>query len=97
MPAGGVWGFMMRVTLNAIEMEILFRQDPTTQRNGGYQRLLVRLQKNTHRSTGELALSDSDLERIPRYAFDYGNGGWEGRLTGIFQRHLGDRLGRDSG
>lgn len=84
----------MRVTLNTEETEILFRQDPATQRNGGYQGLLVRLQGNTNRTTGELLLSDSDLERIPRYAFDYGNGGWEGRLMGIFQRHLGNRLGR---
>ena len=44
----------MRVTLNATEIEILLRQDPTTQRNGGYQSLLVRLQKHTDRSTGEL-------------------------------------------
>jgi hypothetical protein len=50
-PTGGIRRFMMRLTLNAIEMEILFRQDPTTQRNGGYQGLLVRLQKNTDRGT----------------------------------------------
>ena|ERR1035441_4842349 len=86
--------FMMQVILNAAEIEILFRQDPATQRNGGYQSLLVRLQRNTDRTTGALTLTTKDLERIPRYAFDYGNGGWEGRLMGIFQRHLGARLGR---
>jgi hypothetical protein len=84
----------MRVTLNPGEMEVLFRQDPRTKRNGGYQSLLVRLQKNTNQSTGALTLTDSDLERIPRYAFDYGNGGWEARLMSIFRRHLGTRLGR---
>lgn len=84
----------MLVTLNATEMKVLFRQDPATRRNGGYQSLLVRLQGNINSATGELALTDSDLERIPRYAFDYGNGGWEGRLMAIFRRHLGPQLGR---
>jgi hypothetical protein len=79
---------MRQITLNEAEMEVLSRQDPRTRRNGGYQSLLVRLQKNTDRSTGALTLTATDLERIPRYAFDYGNGGWEGRLMGIFQRHL---------
>ncbi len=85
---------MMQVTLNSAEKEVLFRQDPATQRNGGYQSLLVRLQNNTDRTTGALSLTSRDLERIPRYAFDYGNGGWEGRLMSIFRRHLGARLGR---
>jgi len=85
---------MIPVTLNTAEIEVLFRQDPATQRDGGYQSLLVRLQNNTDRATGALTLTDSDLERIQRYAFDYGNGGWEDRLTGIFQRHLGAQLGR---
>jgi hypothetical protein len=85
---------MRQVTLNGKEIEILFRQDPATRRDGGYQSLLVRLQNNTDRASGALALTSGDLERIPRYAFDYGNGGWEGRLMGIFRRHLGARLGR---
>ncbi len=85
---------MRQILLNAAEMEVLFRQDPGTQRDGGYQSLLVRLQGNTDRTTGALTLTDNDLERIPRYAFDYGNGGWEGRLKGIFERHLGAQLGR---
>ena len=62
---------MMQVTLNTGEIEILFRQDPRTERRGGYQSFLVRLQRNTDRNTGALTLTDSDLEKIPRYAFDY--------------------------
>lgn len=31
---------------------------------------------------------------IPRYAFDYGNCGWETRLRGIFERSLASNLGR---
>jgi hypothetical protein len=84
----------VKITLNNTEMEVLFRQDPNTKNDGGYQSFLVQLQKNTNRAAGELTLNSQDLEKIPRYAFDYGNGGWEGRLKEIFQRHLGPQLGR---
>jgi hypothetical protein len=84
----------MQVELNPAEVEVLFRQDPRTERRGGYQSFLVRLQRNTDRATGALTLTDSDLEKIPRYAFDYGNGGWEDRFASVFGRHLGPRLGR---
>jgi hypothetical protein len=84
----------MKVFLDKRESEILFRQPPETAHDGGFQKLLVSLQNKTDSSTGELDLTSQDLERIARYAFDYGNGGWESRLTGIFSRHLGSRLGR---
>ena len=80
--------------LNAGEMDILFRQDPATKDDGGWQRLLVTLQELTDQPSGEITLPPRILERIQRYAFDYGNGGWENRLTSIFGRTLGDRLGR---
>ena len=84
----------MDIILNAQEIMVLFRQDPDRREDGGYQGLLVRLQNNTNPDTGALRLTPEDLERIRRYAFDYGNGGWEDRLTAIFARHLGPRLGR---
>jgi hypothetical protein len=55
----------------------------------------VDLQKRLRRGTGELKLTDEDLERLARYAFDMGNGGWEDRLIGIFGRELGPTLGRE--
>jgi len=85
----------MQITLNAEEMEVLFRQDPNTRTDGGFQSFLVQLQKKTNKTSGALSLTDSDLERIPRYAFDYGNGGWESRLKSIFESHLGSNLGRN--
>lgn len=85
---------MIQITLNAAEMEVLFLQDTATHTEGGFQSFLVRLQGRTDRDTGALILAASDLEKIPRYAFDYGNGGWENRLKSIFERHLGPRLGR---
>ena len=83
-----------RVTLNSAEIAELDIQDPATERNGGYQSLLVRFQKALNRATGELYINDEDLLRIPKYAYDYGNGGWQNRLTQIFGRQLGPRLGR---
>ncbi len=66
------------ITLNPGEIAILNRQNPTSAQDGGWQTLLVRLQENLNGATGELDLGAQDLEQIPRYAFDYGNGGWEG-------------------
>lgn len=84
----------MNITLNSAEIDVLFRQDPATRRDGGFQGFLVRLRRRTDQTTGALLLTASDLEKIPRYAFDYGNGGWENRLKSIFERHLGSNLGR---
>ena len=84
----------MDIVLNVAEMEMLFRQDPATESDGGFQGLLIRLQNNTDPATGALTLFPEDLERIQRYAFDYGNGGWEARLRSMFERHLGSDLGR---
>jgi hypothetical protein len=86
---------MKTVTLNQGEMEILFRQDPSTKSEGGWQSLLVTLQECTDRATGQCEIATTVLPRIGQYAFDYGNGGWETRLTGIFERTLGSKLGRE--
>ena len=85
---------MQTITLNPSEIAVLDRQDPMTERDGGFQKLLVDLQYSLNRKTGALALTDDHEEKIPRYAFDYKNGGWEDRLKGIFSRTLGPNLGR---
>jgi hypothetical protein len=90
----GFFSFVRTVTLNQDEKNILLRQDPTTETDGGFQKLLVTLQYLLDEATGVIELPDILLERIPRYAFDYGNGGWENRLKGIFARILGPNLGR---
>jgi hypothetical protein len=84
----------MKVTLWQNEVDALFLQDPNTAPDGGFQALLVRLQRNFDRGTSEIDLSDDDLQRIPKYAFDYKNGGWNSRLVTIFGRTLGPKLGR---
>lgn len=81
----------MNIILDANELDRLF--DPAgTRGQGGFQSLLGSLQARTDRATGALKLTDDDLKRISRYAFDYGNGGWEDRLKVIFERTLGANL-----
>lgn len=82
------------VILNQEERDILDIQATSTANDGGYQNFMVRLQSMLDRATNELTLSDSDLARIPKYAYDYGQGGWQNRLEAIFSRTLGPRLGR---
>lgn len=85
---------MITLNLNPMELAVLDRQAPSTKENGGWQNLLVTLQEKVNRETGSMTLDVSDLERIQRYAFSYGNGGWENRLREIFQRTLGPTLGK---
>ncbi|MDE0344247.1 MAG: hypothetical protein OXH76_00690 [Boseongicola sp.] len=82
------------VKLTTEEIAELDLQDPHSKRDGGFQSLMVDLQNRLDRDAHELSLSDGDLERIPRYAFDYKNGGWQNRLVQIFGRELGPQLGR---
>lgn len=84
----------MWVVLNKEEIGLLDKQDPATAGDGGYQGMLVDFQQRLRRGTQELQLSDDDIEKIARYAFDMGNGGWQTRLIGIFGRVLGPELGR---
>ena len=83
------------VVLNDAEIALLDEQDRSTAKDGGFQNMLVGFQSRLRRGTSELKLSDDDVDRIARYAFEYGNGGWEDRLIGIFGRVLGPNLGRD--
>ena len=84
------------LVLDADEIDALFEQDPATAKDGGFQSLMVRLQKNFRSGTQELRIDDQDLDDIQRYAFDYRQGGWETRLMRIFLRNLGPTLGRQS-
>lgn len=83
--------------LNQSELAVLFRQNPRSAHRGGFQWFLVQLQRRASITTGRIFLVQRDLERIRRYAFGYGNGGWETRLTQIFGRILGPSLDDPSG
>jgi len=82
------------VTLHKEEISVLFEQDPATEGNGGWQGLMVRLQRACDEQTGIINIPDKDLVRISKYAFDMGQGGWEDRLIKTFGRSLGPKLGR---
>ena len=82
----------MWIVLNKEEIALLDRQDPITARDGGFQSMLVDFQKRLRRGTSELKLSDDDIDRIRKYAFEMGSGGWQTRLVGIFGRTLGPQL-----
>lgn len=84
----------MTVYLNAQEIAALDVQNPANRSDGGFQSLLVKMQLRVDRATGRLDLDAAELERIPRYAFDYKRGGWQTRLQAIFGRSLGSSLGR---
>lgn len=68
------------VELTADQLEFLSRP---IHGQGGYQSLLRRLQDNIHGRL--LTLSRTDCERIVRYATQYGEGGFQGRLRTIIQ------------
>ena len=70
--------------LNFIGLSTLFSQDPSTESKGGFQSLLVKLQRKTDLLTSCIVLKLKDIERIIRYATKYGNGGWENKLKAIF-------------
>jgi hypothetical protein len=63
------------VELTEGELEILNRP---VRGSGGFQGLLRRLQRNVVERT--LILEVQDIERILRYATDYGEGGFQSRL-----------------
>lgn len=85
-----------KIILTQDEMKLLLLQDPSTRQDGGFQNLLISLQERLNKTTGELTLEGSDLERIPKYAFTHPQNGWKDRLQGIFGRVLGSKLGQEN-
>lgn len=78
---------MKTITLHPAEIARLMQ--PTVGQ-GGYQGLLQYLQGKLDQQTGRIDLTDEDRGKICRYAYDYGNGGWENQLKSIFGPHLGE-------
>lgn len=50
---------------------------------GGFQSLLRSLQKQFDQESGVVTLNADQIEKINRYAQEYGAGGFEDRLDGI--------------
>ena len=79
------------------EMDELFRQDPRTASDGGFQNFIVRLQRQARRGTLEIRLDEDDLDRIRKYAADASHGGWQTRTLKIFGRLLDEGSGAADG
>jgi hypothetical protein len=75
--------------LDRRETDELFRQDPATAKDGGFQSFIVRLQKQYRTGTQEIGLDDDDIEQIREYAANSNHGGWQARMLRIFGRVLG--------
>lgn len=67
--------------LNDVELELLRREDPSTEQDGGYQQLLVLLQGEIEEGTNRIFLTRPVRVRVRRYAFEYRQGGWQDRLV----------------
>jgi hypothetical protein len=80
------------ITLNTAEIIDLLKQDPSSEKDGGWQGLLVGFQKRLNKTSGNLTITAADVGQIRRYAFQYKRGGWQSRLLGIFGRTLGPGL-----
>ncbi|MGH7489656.1 MAG: aspartyl-tRNA synthetase [bacterium] len=86
------WGGWYYIDLNSDEIADI---DRPVNGSGGFETFLRKLQDELNHATGAVKLSAEDLDYIPHAAFDYTDGGFEGRLLKIFGRVLGPRLGRD--
>ena len=78
---------MKSITLSGAEIDALMHPIAG---QGGFQGLLRLLQSKLDQQTGIIELTDEDRGKICRYAYDYGNGGWENQLKTIFGDHLGE-------
>lgn len=84
----------MIIQLNPDEVAELFKQDPKSRSKGGFQGLLVGLQKNYTVNKRKLFIDPATAVKIRKYAFGYKNGGWQLRLLRIFSRAMGRDLGK---
>jgi hypothetical protein len=85
------WGQFWFVPLNDDEIAVL---DQKVNGIGGFESFLRVLQTQVNHSTKTIKLTEDDIVNMGRFAFDYKQGGWEGRLLKTFGRALGPRLGR---
>lgn len=74
----------MRLLLNENQRSALYKVDPNSRPNGGFQSLLVSLQEKCNPTTNVIDIDSKAKERIRRYANNYRNGGWQNTLKTIF-------------
>lgn len=77
-----------RVKLSKEELKELLRHDPSTEKRGGFQRFLIGLQSRVNRISGELYLSETEMNTILRHGRTPQKGGWQASIRQIFGRHF---------
>jgi hypothetical protein len=84
----------VRIKLTIGEVQELRRVVDHSAGRGGFQNLLLHLWYHLDEESGEIQVSYLLMERINRYAFQYGNAYWRRTLRRIFRRTLGANLDR---
>ena len=77
---------MLQIQLQQSATKKLLAQDPATEKKGGFQKLIVSLQRQVNMETGLLQVTDSQLEKVKRYRKKYGQGGWQNILDPIWKQ-----------
>ena len=80
------------IVLELSDEQIEAVKEGNTDGEGGFQNLIGSLQDSLDEEEGTLTLDEEQQERIPRYARDYGQGGWENQLEDMVGEEVMDEL-----
>jgi hypothetical protein len=76
---------VLQIKLSENAVRRLLAQDPRTESKGGFQKLLIGMQRQLDSQTGMLRVSSSQVEKIERYRKQYGRGGWQDILDEVLK------------
>lgn len=77
---------MLQIQLSQKAIKKLLTQDPRTESKGGFQKLIIGMQRQLDSATGVLQVTDSQVEKIERYRKQYGRGGWQDILAEVLKQ-----------
>jgi hypothetical protein len=77
---------MLQIQLSQKAIKRILAQDPRTENKGGFQKLVISMQRQLDRQSGVLRVSDSQVEKIERYRRAYGRGGWQDILDEVLKQ-----------
>lgn len=77
---------LFRLVIEGLEPEIMEPLLREINGQGGYQSFIRKLQRQYSAKDKLILLENSDIERMPRYVSNYGQGGFQHRLSGLMQK-----------
>jgi len=77
---------VLQIKLSEKAVRKLLAQDPRTEGKGGFQKLIIGMQRQLDSQTGLLRVSNSQVEKIERYRKAYGRGGWQDILEEVLKQ-----------